>query len=554
MVLLEILEIIRSGKRVATLDVYDFLLSGDLKNNVRLQDQDIIRVPTYSKRVQIEGEVKRPAIFEMKSGENLNDLIRFAGGFTERAYKARVKVLKTTDTERKIEDVTSNQFNTYQPQSGDHFFVSEVLDRFANRVSINGAVFRPGQYELTQGLTLKQLIQKAEGLKEDAFLNRGYITRLGTDLQPQLLSFNVGQILNGQESDINLQREDQVEISSINDLKEEYKVQISGDVREPGTFDYAKNMNLQELIIKAGGFKESATPQRVEISRRVVNKDSVSGSSSARTAQVFQVDINKDLSLNGADFTLQPFDIVVVRSAPGYEIQKQVRIEGEVLYPGTYTITSKNERISDIVKRAGGLTQLAYTEGASLKRNSAEKTELEKEQEQQKLLKFEKLQRDVKDTLSVDVTNKAVRNDFVGINLPKILEEPGKKEDLFLENNDVINIPKQLQTVKVSGEVLSPGTVVYSRNKGFKSYVGNAGGFSERALKRRSYIIYANGTVKSTSKFLFFNNYPAVKPGGEIFVPKKEEKRKLSAGEVVGLTSGLASIGAIILGIINLSK
>nr|MBC7612858.1 SLBB domain-containing protein [Pseudopedobacter sp.] len=546
------IEVIRGGKKIATLDVYDFLLNGEYKNPIRLQDQDIIRIPTYTKRVQIEGEVKRPAIYEMKANENLSDLLRFAGGFTENAYQARIKVVQSTPTERKISDITSEEFTKYQPQSGGHYFVNEILDRFENRVSIEGAIFRPGAYELEPGLTLKTLIQKAEGLKEDAFLNRGYITRLGTDLQPQMIAFNVKGIMSGTSPDILLQREDQIQISSIFDLKEEYKVQISGDVIAPGEFPYANNMSLEELIIKAGGLKESATTDRVEISRRVSNEISKAGSLEARSAQIFQVNVDKDLKANGASFILQPFDIVVVRSAPGYEAQKQVKIEGEVLYPGTYTITRKNERISDLVKRAGGLTELAYQPGASLKRSGEKTTETEKEQEQKKLSQFKKLQKDIKDTLTVDVTNKAIRNDFVGINLTQILENPGEKEDLFLEGGDIYNVPKQLQTVKVSGEALSPVTIVYTAKKGFKGYVNNAGGFSEKALKRRSYIIYANGTVKSTHKIFLFNSYPSVKPGAEIFIPAKEEKRKLSAGEIVGITTGIASLGAIILTVIRL--
>lgn len=548
------IEVIRSGKKIATLDVYDFLINGQYLNPIRLQDQDIIRVPTYTKRVQIEGEVKRPAIYEMKEGEKLADLLKFAEGFTENAYQARIKVVKSTPIERKISDITADEFANYSPQSGDHYFVSEILDRFENRVEIEGAVFRPGQYELEAGLTLKKLIAKAEGLKEDAFLNRGYITRLGPDLQPQLIAFDVRGIVEGTTPDILLQREDQVQISSIFDLKEEYKVQISGDVRAPGEFPYANNMSLEELIIKAGGLKQSATTERVEISRRVINNINQSGLLDSRTAQVFQINIDQDLKVKGESFELQPFDIVVVRSAPGYEEQKQVKIEGEVLYPGIYTITRKDERISDLIKRAGGLTELAYQSGASLKRKTEAETQTDKDQEQKKIAQFKKLQSDIKDTLAVDINNNAVRNDFVGINLPNILINPGQKEDLFLEGGDVYNVPKQLQTVKVSGEVLSPVTIVYQNGKGFKSYINNSGGFSEKALKRRSYIIYVNGTVKSTKKILFFNDFPSVKPGAEIFVSKKEEKRKLTAGEILGISTGLASLGAIILGIINLSK
>ncbi|RZM21500.1 MAG: capsule biosynthesis protein [Pedobacter sp.] len=378
------IEVIRNGRKIATLDVYDFLLKGELKNNVRLQDQDIIRIPTYQKRVEVVGEVKRPAIFEMKDAENLNDLLNFAGGFTERAYQARIKVLKNTSTERKVADVVADAFSSYQPQSGDKYFVNEILDRFENRVSIQGAVFRPGEYELTPGLTLKQLVEKAEGIKEDAFGSRAYITRLTADNNPELISFDLAKVLNGTAPDISLKREDVVSISSIFELREAYTINIDGEVQRPGQFSFAENTTLEDLIQQAGGFRESATPQRIEISRRVMNADSLAISSSAKTAEVFQIDVNKDLSIAAGGFVLKPFDQVIVRGAPGYEIQKLVRIEGEVLYPGSYSITRKDERISDLVRRAGGLTELAYQRGASLKRDGSMETLLDQEKEELK--------------------------------------------------------------------------------------------------------------------------------------------------------------------------
>ncbi len=546
------IEVIRNGRKVATLDVYDFLLKGDLKNNIRLQDQDIIRVPVYKKRVEIVGEVKRPAIFELKDNEGFNDLLSFAGGFTERAYKARVKVLGNTATEQKIADVVASDFTTYKPSSGDKFFVNEILDRFENRVTINGSVFRPGQYELEPGLTVKNLINRAEGLKEDAFTNRAYITRLTDDLNTELISFDIKKVMNGTANDILLKREDVISISSIFDLKEEYKVNISGEVRRPGQFSFSENMSLEELILKAGGFKESATPQRIEISRRVKNSDATSVS--ARTAEVFQMEVNRNLSIEVAKFVLEPYDIITVRSSPGYEVQKQVKIEGEVMYPGYYTITKKDERLSDLVKRAGGLTALSFTEGASLKRGGSFQSQLDREKESQKIEQFKRIQKNAKDSTALDDQSLAIKNSFVGINLTTILEKPGSKKDLFLEDGDILNVPKQLQTVKVNGEVLSPNTVIYNKSKSFKSYVISAGGFRQNALKRRSYIIYANGSVRSTKKFLLFNNFPVVKTGSEIFVPKREEQRKLTATEIVGITSGLASFGAIVLGVMNLLK
>ena len=548
------IEVIRNGRKIASLDVYDFLLKGDLKNNIRLQDQDIIRVPVYQKRVEIVGEIKRPAIFEMKDNEDFNTLLNFAGGFTEKAYKTRIKVLSNTNTERKISDIVAEDFSSYLPKSGDKYFVNEILDRFENRVTLNGAVFRPGQYELTEGLTLKTLILKAEGLKEDAFRNRAYITRLLPNNQTELVSFDLQKVMDGTAEDINLKREDQISISSIFDLKEEFQVSIDGEIRRPGQFKYYENMSLEELIILAGGLKVSGSNQRIEIARRIINDNQTAITVAAKTAQIFQIDVNKVLTVSDAKFVLQPFDIITIRTILGYETQKQIRIDGEVLYPGNYTIVRKNERISDIIKRAGGLTQLAYTDGASLKRSGSFDSQLEKEKEEQKLQQFIKIQKDSKDTTASTLQNAATRNSFVGINMTDILDNPGTKKDLFLEDGDIINIPKELQTVKVSGEVLSPNTVVFTKAKGFKQYILNAGGFGQNALKGRSYIIYANGAVRSTKKFLLFNNYPIVKTGAEIFVPKREEKRKLTATESVGLISGVASFGAIIFGILNLVK
>ena len=388
------MEIIRNGKKIAALDVYDFILNGEAKGNIALKDQDIINIPVYQKRVEIVGEVKRPAIFEMKANENLNKLLEFAAGFTEKAYKARIKVLANTDTERKISDITKDEFNTYIPSSGDKYFVNEILDRFQNRVSIQGAVFRPGDYELEPSMTVRSLILKAEGLKEDAFKNRAFVTRLTNDLNIELVSFDLKKLMVGEIEDIQLRREDKVEINSIFDLKEEYKVVINGEIRLPGSFPYAQNMSLEELILQSGGFKESATPLRIEISRRVKNSDATS--KSAITAQVFQMNIDKGLSIEAAKFVLEPFDIVTVRTAPGYEVQRQVRIEGEVMYPGFYTITRKDERISDLIKRAGGLTAQAFTDGASLKRTKGFDTQIDQEKEQQKIQQFQKIQKNAK--------------------------------------------------------------------------------------------------------------------------------------------------------------
>lgn len=550
------IEIIRNNRIIGKLDVYDFLLRGIQSNNFRLQDQDIIRIPTYKVRVEFAGEIKRPALFEVLPNETLADVINFAGGFSDAAYSARVKVLQNTSKERKITDVFSSNYTSYKPRTGDKFIVEPILERFENRVVIEGAVFRPGQYELETGLTLSKLIKKAEGIKEDAFLPRGIITRLKLNNSTELISFDLGRVLSGSDQDVVLQREDIVNISSIFDLREEYKVSIDGEVRNPGIFQYSENTSVEDLVALAGGFKEGASSKRIEVSRRIRNSDITS--ISAKTSEVYQINVDKNLNFIGEKFTLQPFDIVNVRNETGYEVQRQVKVEGEVLYPGTYTITNKDERISDLVKRAGGLTPLAYTSGASLKRpgptvtDTNGKNSLSKDDEtEDKFKKFKHLQRSSKDSSDYIKKEEIVLNFNVGINLTRILEQPHSKSDLILEEGDIIRVPKQLQTVKISGEVLYPVTTIYSSGKVFKDYVSQAGGFSDRSLKRRSYVIYANGSVRSTRKFIVFNNYPIVKPGAEIFVPKKALKDNLSVQGLVGISTGLASLAAIIFTLIK---
>ncbi|MBU2046454.1 MAG: SLBB domain-containing protein, partial [Bacteroidetes bacterium] len=321
------IEIIRENKVIAKLDVYDFLLKGEQANNITLKDQDIIRIPIYRTRVEVTGEVKRPGIFETLEGESLDNVISFAGGFNDNAYQSRIKVFQNTSKERKLIDIAKEDFNTYFPKSGDKYIIEPILDRFENRVKIEGAVYRPGEYELEPGLSLKSLIQKAAGLKDNAFLDRGYINRVKNDGTPELISFNTNKILNSSDADISLKREDIVTIPSIFDLKDEYNVKIDGEVRNPGQFYYADKMTLEDLILQAGGLKEGASLSRIEIARRV--SDSNKDLASAESAEIFQISIDENLNDKAKDFVLKPFDIVSVRKSEGYEIQRQVKIEGE---------------------------------------------------------------------------------------------------------------------------------------------------------------------------------------------------------------------------------
>jgi len=560
------IKVIRGGEIVADVDLYEFLQNGIMQGNVSLRDQDIIQVQPYISRVELIGAVKRPLLFEIKPGETVADLLQYAGGFTEDAYTARLSVVRTTGRDYRIEDVLESQFNQFEPKSGDKFTIEKALNRFSNRVILQGAVFRPGQYELSQGLTLSMLIKKAEGLKEDAFLKRGYIVRLKDDFQREQLSFNPAEIVAGTQADIPLKREDLVIIPSLFDLREEYTVNITGEVRNPGQFPFSEGMTVEELILQAGGFTEAGSAQRVEIARRLRNADEVALSASAHTAEVFTVNIGKDFDSKEAQFELKPYDLVSVRPEPGYERQRTVRIEGEVLYPGEYALSRKDERVSDIIKRAGGFTAYAYIEGASLKRtppkeeevsdstSKADKQELitQEELEQERVARLQSLQMA---TINPDVNasniQQSIKNNYVGIDLPAIMKQPGQNNDLLLEEGDVIRVPKQLQTVKISGEVLSPVTALYANKRNFKDYISQAGGFSEKALKRRSFVVYANGSARSTKKILFFNNYPKVKPGSEIFVPQRLPRERLGATQLIGIGTGLASLAAIVVSLLR---
>ncbi|RZK56936.1 MAG: capsule biosynthesis protein [Pedobacter sp.] len=551
------IQLIRNNRVMATIDVYDFLLKGIQQGNIRLQDQDVINVPVFEKRVEITGEVKRSALFEVAKNETLKDVINFAGGFTTQAYTAKIKAFQNTDRDRKISDISASEFTTYLPKNGDKFVVEAILDRFANRVEIIGSVFRPGVYELESGLTLRGLINKSDGLTEDAFLNRGYINRLNADNTQALISFDVAKIIAGTQSDITLQREDKVTISSLFDLRDEYKVTIQGEVRAPSTFEYADSMTLESAIQLAGGFKEGATPNRIEISRRVRNSDATARS--ARTAELFIVNVDQNLKLVGEPFMIRPFDIISVRNSEGYTVQKQVKLEGEVLYPGTYTIIRKDERISELIRRAGGLTSSAYPDGASLKRPGAQKVNPtdknainDSEEENKKFLNLKRAQEaGAKDTIAAEVEQKLIQSDLVGINLVKILKDSLSKFDLIVEDGDVIRVPRTLQTVKVTGEVLNPNSIVYLPGKSLRQYINGAGGFTAAARKSGVYVKYANGSAAAVGSFLFFNNYPKIKPGAEILVPKRADRERISAQAWIGIGTGLASLGAIIVSLLR---
>ncbi|MCH7398352.1 SLBB domain-containing protein [Belliella sp. DSM 107340] len=590
------IKVYRDSKLLAEVDVYDFLINGSQASNVSLQDNDVVMVPPVQKRVEVQGPVRRPGLFEVQNDETLSNLIQFAGGFTSTAYPSRVTVYRTTDKQMKVENVEQSQFESFIPKEGDNYIFGEILTRFENRVQATGALMRPGVYAMSEGLGIRDLIQRAEGLRDDAFLNRATLYRTRPDFSLEILAVNIGAIVRGEEEDIQLKREDVLNIPSIYDMREEFYVKITGEVNRPGAFAFGENMRVEDIILKAGGFKESATASQIEIARRV--KDDVSG----KLAEIIRIDIDKDLKITdkNADMILHPFDHVIVRKSPGFQMEKLVRVEGEVYYPGEYAISSADERISDMLKRAGGLNQFAYINGATLiRRNEFYNGPSENDIKSENLSKVrDNAARDGKDNTESeklmldridrkigeqggDLANKKgglLADDFrqetlenlsqkdsslaeikistremVGINLKAILDNPGGSNDLILQEGDVLSIPKELQTVRMRGEVLFPTTTRFREFAGFKNYVSRAGGFTEKSRRGRSYVVYANGDVSRTKKFLFFKFYPHIEPGAEIIVPRKPDRESMPAQAWIGIGTSVATLALILNNLLNQS-
>ncbi|MBE9464938.1 SLBB domain-containing protein [Dyadobacter subterraneus] len=514
--------VVRAGKVISHMDIYDYLVNGKIDGDIRVQDNDNIVVGFYKKRVEVTGEMKRPGIYELKPEEKLADVIKYAGGFTDQAYQSRIKIERITARERKIVDVPQDQFATAEVVTGDLIDVETVLDRVENIVTIEGAVMRSGDFSLDTSPTLKTLIENAQGLREDAFTGRISVLRTRPDLTIESIQLNLGDVLNGTVPDLVLTRLDQVVIPSKFDMAQSAIVTVEGEVNNPkfgendGKYPYVANMTLEDVLVKAGGFRESAYTSEVEVIRR--KRNSIPGAANAQIAETFKFNVNRDLSIGNKEtnFVLLPFDQVIVRKSPNYVEQQSVFLEGEVLVPGSYTIINKNDKISDIIKRSGGLTELAFPEGATLLRrtivtNVTEATNYEQEQESQETIK--------KGRAAVSLPN--VKEESIGIKLSVIMKNPGSFEDLVVQEGDIIRIPKRLETVQVTGEVLYPTTVKYGKGLSFSDYISHSGGFTTRSLRKSSYIKYPNGSVDRTRKFMFFNVYPKVQPGSEIFVPAR---------------------------------
>lgn len=538
------IKVVRNGKTIADLDVYDYLMKGKMKDDIRLQEGDVIIVNPYESLVRIAGKVKRPMFYEMKPTETVATILNYAGGFTGDAYKKAVRIIRKSGREHQVYNVDEMDYSVFRLDDGDSISVDAVLKRFENRVEIRGAVYRSGLYELSGTVnTVKQLIKKAEGLRGDAFLNRALLDRENEDLSHEVIAVDLGGLLKGTVADIPLQKNDILYIPSIHDLKEEETISIHGEVASPGTFLFSKNMTIEDLLVQSGGLLEAAATTKVDITRRI--KDPKSTSFSSVLGKTYSFDIKDGLVVGGeGDFHLEPFDEVYVRKSPAYRKQQNVVVAGEVLFGGNYALVKKNERLSDLISKAGGITPDAYVKGARLIRKMTE----EEQRRQADAVRMARMG-EGKDSISVEKLN--ISDTYtVGINLEKAISNPGSDFDLVLREGDVLFIPEYINTVKISGAVMYPNTVLYKRGESLRYYINQAGGYGNLAKKKKAYVVYMNGTVSRLKS----RDKKAIEPGCEIIVPSKEEKKRMSTAEILGMGSTTASIAAMIATMVDLFK
>lgn len=536
-------QLVRNGKKIAAVDVYDFIMQGKIKDDIRLQEGDVIIVPAYDMLVKMSGNVKRPMRFEMKKDETLTALIKYAGGFNADAYSKSVRMVRQNGMEYEVKTVDEMDYSVCQLRDGDVVTVGAILNRFTNKVEIKGAVYRPDIYALDGKVnTVRALIEKAQGLMDDAFTNRAVLQRQRDDLTSEIVSVDVKALMNGTIPDIPLRKNDILYIPSIHDLQDLGSVTIYGEVTKPDEYPYADNMTLEDLIIQAGGLKEAASTVRVDVSRRI--KDTKSVNSSDSIGQMFSFALKDGFVIDGQPgFVLQPYDQVFVRRSPGYQTQQNVSIQGEVIFGGAYTLTSKAERLSDLVKKAGGVTNSAYVRGAKLIRvaNDEEKKRM---QDVVKLMGRE-LGENAIDSLGLQVDSLF----SVGIDLEAALANPGGDADLVLREGDVLNIPEYVNTVKINGAVMMPNTVSYRKGEKVSYYLGQAGGYSQHAKKSKKFIIYMNGQVAKVKG----NGSKQIEPGCEIIVPNKKQN-KANIGNILGYATSFSSLATMAATIVSLFK
>jgi protein involved in polysaccharide export with SLBB domain len=538
------IELIRNNKIITKVDIYKFLVNGDQSENVGLKDNDVIRIPAYNHRVTVEGQVKRPGIFEMKSGESFAVLLSFASGFNEFAYTASVSVVQKTAKEFKVQDITDSQFKSYKPVSGDVFTVTKILNRFENRIRIDGAVFRPNTYSFYQGMRISDLITKADGLKEDAYSKRARIIRLKSDLTTEIVNVNLEEALEGNlESDIALNREDVVTVYSILDFVEEYKITIDGEIRKPGVYDYYEGMTLNDILVQSGGLTGSAS-KKVEVARMIISENI--DDSNPNKAELFNIEITPDNNEQAENFSLLPFDVINIRKMAVYEKLEMVSISGAVNYAGKYVLASKKAKVYDIVKRAGGLTSVANIEGVKIKRPIRSK--------QIEAVESVDLNLGTKDSIQNKLEKKLkeeLKYAIIPVDWKSIMKDQNNNTNVTLFPGDEIEVAAFNEGVKVAGSVLLTSEIPYDKGKGLGYYLDAVGGVDAKGWKKKAYIIYPNGKADVTGTFLFFRNYPKVTPGSQIIVPEKPEVKKMSTGEFVSIAGVLASLAGVIIAILR---
>ena len=506
------IEVFRNGKVIRILDVYDFLLHGDQKDNIILQDQDIIRIPYVDMRVSLMGEVRNPKIFEVKRGETLKDVLAFAGGFKELAYSKTISLERATPTEKRIVSIDQNEIAAFTPQKGDVYTIDKILSRFENIVTIKGAVYREGSYELEKDITVKQLIARAEGLKQDAFKERILLKRERENLEPEIITLNLSKILKGESEDIRLKLKDTLFVKSYKDLRERLTVSISGAINKAAIYEFADNMTVSDLVTMAGGFTDGASASKIEIARRI--KSDTVGISNEQSILIET--INVDRNLIGAEskkLFLKPFDRVYIRFLPRYEEQKNVSITGEVFYPGPYALKDKTEKIADLILKSGGLKREADLGSAKFTRAGK----------------------------------------VVGLDILNIMQNRDDINNLVLNSGDALEIPRKKETVTINGQVYNATTVPYSVGLKFKDYINLAGGITDSAHVKNSYIKYGNGSLDRTKSFLGFKAYPKVENGSEIIVPVRRKYRWTPA-ERIAVSTAVVSIATLLFTIFNATR
>lgn len=539
------IQVLRNGKKVAGVDIYEYLFDGKTNGNIRLQEGDVIIVPPYDQLVSIDGNVKRPMYYEIKPDETIKSLLEYSGGFTGDAYEGMVRLARQSGTENELYNIERGEFASYRLQDGDIITVGTILDRYANRVELKGAVYRPGMFAIGKDInTVSDLVKKADGVTDDAYTDRVLLYREGPDLELQIMALDLKDILEGRAKDVTLKRNDVLVISSIHELEERGALSIDGQVARPGSYPFAANTTLEDLIFQAGGLLEGASTARVDISRRIV--DPTSTQQTQQISEIYTVSIENGLALNsGKGFKLMPYDHVEVRKSPGYNAQESVSVRGEVLFDGSYVLQKRNERLTDIIKRAGGILDEAYIKGAYLTRRLSE-DELSSRREVLRLA-MANSGPGMGDSIALSKINVSPTYN-VGINLEKAIQNPGSHYDVVLQPGDALFIPEQQSTVKIAGDVMFPNTVVYEPGKKLSYYIDQAGGYGQRARKNKAFIVYLNGTVAKAKRGT------PIEPGCQIIVPSKPDTSNTDWTKILTLATSFSSVAALGATITNIFK